>query len=277
MVECARDFMILVDIITFLLGCAILGVAIYVVISYSYFQVLVSINTVYISMGVGAALMLVACLGCVARQRGHKGLLCLYLFIVTGALAAQIASVVLVSEYAGVIKDQGILVSGGITTSVDKELNNAILSTYVSCCLGCSAIAQTNCNNQQEYFNNSIGFCSVSGVTVCSAVPTCSGTDPNQEGCFISPGTLIPPVSPDKGICTTFQTLNFNGSIPIVGPQVSGSCGGGSPQAYIKSFVTYFNTVFYWFIVGFGILCGIQALNLLAAIYLLSCTNDHTK
>lgn len=281
MVECARDFMILVDIITFLLGAAILGVAIYVLVSYSYFSILVSINTVYISLAVGGALMLVACLGCVASQRGHKGLLCLYLLIVAACLAAQIASVVLVSQYGGEISSQGSSVSGGLTQATSQELNNAILSTYVACCLGCSSTGQTNCNNQQTYFNITLANCQATGgpsppPTICASVATCTTGDATQQACFVSP-TKIPPVSPDQGICNTFATLHYNGTIPIVGSASTGACGGGSPQAYINSFVVYFNSIFYWFTVGFGILCGIQALNLLAAIYILSCTSDRAK
>jgi hypothetical protein len=274
MVECARDFMILVDIITFLLGCAVLGVAIYVLVTYSYFSALVSVNTVYISLGVGGALMFVACLGCLASQRGHKGLLCCYLFIVTAALAAQIASVVLVSRFAGQINDQSVLVSGGIAAAADQTLNNAILSTYVACCIGCPT--SQGCNNQQEYFNTTNPFCANNNTLICSPVEACAG--PNSDGCFVNnAGGKVPPVSIDKGVCDTFKGLRNGTNVPIVGSASSGSCGGGSPEAYINSVVGYFNGVFYWFIVGFGILCGIQALNLMAAIFLLCCTQDRPK
>jgi len=273
MVECARDFMILVDIITFLLGCAVLGVAIYVLVTYSYFSSLVSINTVYISLAVGGALMLVACLGCVASQRGHKGLLCIYLFIVTACLAAQIASVILVSRFAGQIDNQSVLISGGIATAADQTLNNAILSTYVACCIGCPP--EQGCNNQQEYFNATNPFCAVNNTVLCQPVKPCAGA--NDDGCFINANGVVPPVSIDKGICDTFKTLKNGTNVALVGPMTLGSCGGGFPDAYINATVAYFNSIFYWFIVGFGILCGIQALNLMAAIFLLCCTNDRRK
>src|SRR5690349_19555907 len=117
MVELARDFMIFVDIITFLLGCAILGLAIYAVIGYSYMSVLVTLNTVYISMAVGAVLILISCFGCVASQRGHKTMLCIYLFFVTAALAAQIAATILVARFAGQLGAQGDMISGSITSA----------------------------------------------------------------------------------------------------------------------------------------------------------------
>lgn len=275
MVECARSIMIFVDIITFLLGITILALSIYVVVAYSFFSPIVSLNTVYISMGVGGVLMLVACLGCVASQRGHKGLLCCYLFIVTAALAAQIASVVLVSRYAGQLNSQGPALSGQITDEFDRTLNNAILSTYVSCCVGCPA--EQNCTNAQTYFNVTLTpFCTVNSTRVCDPVPTC-GIDPNQQACFKTPGAAIPPVSIDKGLCDTFQKFTNGSGVAIVGPQPTGACGGGSPAGYMASMVAYFNGVFYWFIVGFGILCGIQALNLLAAIFVLCCTTDRPK
>lgn len=277
MVECARDFMLLVDFITFLLGCAILAVSIYAVVAYNYFQNLITFNTIYISMAVGGVLILVACFGCVASRRGHKGMLCIYLFVVTAALAAQIAATVLIANFAGALGNQSALISSSLTNQADILLNNAVYSSYTACCTGCPS-AQ-NCTNIQPYYNQTLGNCFNSNTStfICGLVPTCSDSDPNQQACFKNPGTSIPPVSIDQGICTTFQSLKNGTNVPLVGSALTGSCGGGSPLQYMHDFVAYFNSVFYYFIIAFGVLCGIQALNLLAACFILFCTNDRSK
>ena len=280
MVECARDFMLFIDIITFLLGIAILGVSIYAVIEYSYFSSVLSFNTIYISMAVGGVLMLVACLGCVASRHGHKCLLCLYLVIVTLALAAQIAATILIADFAGALGSQSSLISSSITTSADQVLNNAILSTYVACCEGCPAIQ--GCNNGQTYFNDSLPFCTVGnvagGAEICGPVPICNSSNPDAtDGCFQGNPTLIPPVSPDKAICVTFQQFTNASNVPLVGNASTGSCGGGSPNQYIVNFVSSFHSPVYYLILAFGILCALQGLNLLAAMYVLACTRDYVK
>ena len=274
MVELARGFMVFVDVITFLLGIAILGLTIYVVVDYSSFGTLVSFDTIYISIAVGVALIIVSIIGCIASQKGYKHLLCCYLFIVTAALAAQIAGTVLISRYAGQIDKQNKFLSGSITDAADRELNNAILSTYVACCIGCPA--EQACTNIRPYYNLTLGNCFANNNTVCDPVPTC-GVDPNQDGCFINPGTSIPPVNIDEALCNTFKTFKNGTDIALVGPATTGSCGGGDPNTYLNDVVDYFNSGFYWFIVGFGILCGIQALNLIAALFVLCCIDDRAR
>lgn len=274
MVELARGCMVCVDIITFCLGCAILGVAIYAIAGYGYFSIVLNLNTIYISMAIGAVLILVSCLGCIASQKGHKGLLCCYLCIVTAALAAQIAATVLIARFAGQISFQGGAVSGAITAEVDRTLNNAILSTYVGCCIGCPP--SQNCTNQLTFFNQTLPECSLNNVLICEPVQNCIG-DPDQDACFINSNGVIPTIQPDQGLCNTFKSLKNSTGTPIVGNANEGGCGGGSPERYLNSFVDYFNGIFYWFIVAFGILCGIQALNLMAAIFLLLCVDDTRK
>jgi hypothetical protein len=273
MVECARDFMLLVDFITLLLGLAIIGVSIYVLVAYASFGALVTMNTVYISLAVGVLLTFVACFGCVASRKGHKTLLCIYLCFITIALAGQIAATVLIANYAGQISLQSTIVTGSITSETDRLLNNAILSTYTSCCTGCPQ--PEGCNNAQPYFNKTQLECASNGVLICQMVPICTPNNVNDDGCYLNPGSLYPPVSIDQGLCDLFKTFTNSQGVPLVGSAPSGACGGGSPTQYTTDFVVYFNSIFYYFIIGFGVLCGLQGLNLLAAIFLLCCVKDN--
>jgi len=264
--------MLIVDVITFLLGATILGLALYVMIDYAALGSVVSFSTVYISMAVGGVLILTACLGCLASRRGHKCLLGVYLIIITAALAAQIAATILISNFAGRLGGQDDLISSSITDEADRLMNNAIYSTYTTCCTGC--VPNQNCTNILPYYNKTNGNCLDANTTfICQLVPNCANS--TQDACFLNPDT-IPPVAVDGGVCDLFESVK-NNNVPLVGPAITGSCGGGSPNQYMADFVTYFNSVFYYFVIAFAVLCAIQFLNLMAAVFILCCSTEPPK
>ena len=238
-----------------------------VVIAYNYFSAFTALNTVYITMGVGGVLFLIGLLGCFASfqtKRRHYGFLWIYTFFVLLAFAAQIASTVLVAEYAGYIQTQNSVISSGLTNSIDISLNDAILSSYTACCIGCPSGMSPRCTDPQPFYNKSLDFCISGNVSVCAPVQICPSNNPNVAGCFVETSNY-PPIQIDPGICTIFESLT-NGSVPIVGSAITGACGGGNPVTYQHSVSAYFSSKVVYVIIGFSVLAALQGINLFLSV-----------
>lgn len=246
-----------------------LGFAAYARVHFGYFEQIINLNTIYITVVVGVALIFVAALGCFASQKGHKCLLFVYLVIVFSALIAQIASAILVGQYLGKIND--VPNTGYITDVFSIQVNNGILSTFTACCTGCpdSPVDTTVCQvgMTAPYYSRPLANCnSTLGQPACKYVRKCDVGYSNSS-CFAGTVTQVPPLNPDGAFCATFAAFSVNNRT-IVGPYSTGSCGGGSPSAYMSTVVSYINSQYRYIIIAFSVLCGLQALNFLASFYL---------
>lgn len=274
--SCALGFMKFIDVVTLLLGAALFGVSIYFAVTYNSFATLVPFSTLYISLGVGAGLLLVGCFGCAATHSakfGHKKILCCYLFFVILLCVLQVVSTVLISNFLGVINLTEQTTSSQITDAENLFLSNAILSVYTACCTGCPENANPPCNNALPFFSN-VTAAPCQNFT-CSAVPNCQSSSPDD--CYVSDidgepvNTLYPPVAIEEPICDFFATVAKNDDKFIVGAASQKMCGEGNPGKFMDSMLAFFGRYTAGILAGLGVLAGLQALNVLAAAYVLVC------
>lgn len=200
-------------------------------------------------------------------KRGLKTFIGCYIILIMACLCANIASFVLFNDLGGLIITQDTLVSGSLLKPQDIQLNNALLSTYTACCTGCSSSSQ-ECNNAQPFFNHTLPNCRASGngtEEICSPVEICNG-NPEQVGCFIHANELYPPVEIEYEICDAFTKLDRGDGVRLVSPAIRGGCGGGDAATYADDVLFFFASQLHYLYIALGVLCGFQALNLIAAL-----------
>jgi len=276
MVECARDFMIFIDVITFLLGLAVIAAGVYVIITLQ--DAAFPVTDIYIEIGIGLALIFISFLGCFATRRGNSIALVFYLIIVIGALAAQIAAAILTANFLGAVK--GITVPTTIISNTfNHVLVDSMLSVYTNCCSGCpnSTALPDHCNNiPSDLLDKSTSFCNITANVICANVPQCinvfNPSDANVTGCFFDVKNY-PPYQYVPQVCEVFKRLS-NGSIPIVGPADLGSCGAGSPVVFENQIVAFANQNGKYFIIAFSILAALQAINIIVGLTILCCSSN---
>lgn len=241
------------------------------VVSYSFLLVLVPVDTLYISVGVGFILLFVGCFGCYAAgdsRRGKRNALFCSISLVAVCLVLQIVSTVYFQQAVDLVIRQKSVVSGALTDEKQIYYDNAVLSSFTACCDGCHA-PSNNCTNAAAYYRNAANpFC---GNGTCTSVQFCASA--SQDGCFSGTDQqLYPPVQIDQNLCRFFEhALVMNqsrGGGPIVGYAASGSCGGGSPNQYSWDVLEYLAWYYAWALTGLTVLCVVQAGSLLAGLCL---------
>jgi hypothetical protein len=236
----------------------------------------VSLTSVYIAIAAGVLMMLVSLLGCAAgRKNQNKVLVFIYLVLVCGVLALEIAAAVLAAQYAGLVNVTSSSLASSLEADANIEINNSILSLYTSCCSGCPAGA--GCNNTLPNFGNTTGIGCTNVTVTCELVPVCSGSV--NDTCYqFLPGSVvdIPPFAFDNTFCSFFENLHLNGT-SLVGPADSGSCGRGNPQVFEANVFAYLKANMVYIIIGFAVIAGIQGLVVISIISILCFGNRDEK
>ena len=269
---CAGLVLVWVDLLQLLLGLAIIGFALYVIIQGALNGAInIVATTAYIMLGVGAGLVVVSCLGCMISRRGESfSLRFVYFAIALGALGASIAATVLIANYVGVLSLQGTTAASGITGAFNTGLNDFLLSSYVFCCTGCPSLGPLGvCNTAVPAQYQSVQpNCEVAGIPDCSPASHCSSS--SSTGCFIS--TVVPAYQIDSSLCSLFGAASYNGHA-VVGPANSGSCGGGAPSAYMSELGKFLSQNFLYIEYAAIAFTCLQGVGVIASLVLV-CSND---
>lgn len=263
------------NFVTLVLGAAMVGCGSYVAASFSNgWESLVSINAVYAGIAAGAILIIVSVIGCCAAKRDQsKCLVFVYAVLIVAALAIQIAAAVVVFEYSNSLAGSDTWVSGNLTDSNQRTINNGLLSSFTACCSGCPSGGV--CNNAQPFFNETLANCQ-SGTITCSQVPICATT--SSADCFVYPAStpanelLNPSTYIDAGMCTILSGLTQNGT-KLVGHVDVGSCGGGDAGQYVNNVTEYFSSSFQWLAIAFAVLAGIEFIIILCTLVIMCCSS----
>jgi hypothetical protein len=224
---------------------------------------LVPMTTIWISLGVGIGLVLSALIGfwgIMDSRRGVRKLLRCNIMLICICLAAQLASVVLFAQTSNLLVQQQRVNSTSIVDVNQIAFNNAILSSYTVCCVGC-----INCNNVQPFANATTPYCLPPNS--CSSVLGCANaTTTTANGCYVgNTQGLNTPVLIDKGVCTYFQTTKMLNTF-IVSATSSSGCGQGSPGTYLFTVLQYLFGVYNEAFIGLLVLAILQGGNLVVSI-----------
>jgi len=255
----SHTILVFFNVLAFLIGAAMFAIAVYFYASPQYsflFQASVNVRIIWIAGGAGIALAFISFLGCVVSYKEHKGILCLYTFLVVCILAAQIAGAYFIGIYMGILTTGA---SSSTTVVVESDLNaginNAILSVYYACCVGCSSVT---CNPTTTAGTN---LTATTYTSVNCPGNNCAGVNQycfqnnNLSPCWdnstdvptVISGVSLPIPYFDLGatateVCKFFSTeaaLNSTTTVELVGVFSTGSCGGGVPQKFLEEFYTY--------------------------------------
>ncbi|KAH9253201.1 hypothetical protein BASA81_008883 [Batrachochytrium salamandrivorans] len=252
--SCAYSLVLWLSLVQALLGLAIIAVALY---------------TLFISIGVGCGLLLVSlvsCCGSADSRRGNRKCLFVAFALSFTCVVIQIVSVVLFHGVALQAIAQTDLVSGSLVHPTQVYYNNAMLSTYVACCTGC-----TNDPMCTKPVPNSNNNCLLSnGTFICEYTKLCVTNDLTDNGCVVGPVVDFPPVEIGKPVCDLLGSLELHTNIPLVSHAYTvGGCGQGHPEQFVTNVFDYFGTQYNSALIALGVMCALQAMNTLAQLVMI--------
>lgn len=233
-------------------------------VAYSAFLVLVPIDTLFISIGVGCGLLLVSLMSCCGSADSRRGnVKCLYVAFVLSlvCVVVQIASIAMFNGVVSQAIAQTGLASGALTNPTQVYYNNAALSTYVACCTGCDSgctrpVPSTGANCVMG-----------NGTFVCERARLCAPGNATDNGCVVGPVVNFPPVEIGKPVCDLLASLDWHPEVPLVSHALTvGGCGQGQPQAFVANVLDYFGAQYNSALIALGVLCALQAVNTLAQL-----------
>ena len=277
------------NVLTFLLGCALLAFSIYVCafdrarararrhaavltrarsagINYAPWAAFVSMNAVYIGVAAGSSLMVVACIGISAANRKSFTMLLVYAAICVAVLALTSAAAILSMSIAQTLNAASGTspVPSSVVDTTLRNMYDEILSAYIVCCEGCVPAQACSNTNVPQTANGTV-YCPVGD---CAAVSVCPSSA-NANSCFSSSTTVIPPQAPDVTVCMFFTQISGSADgARIVGAVVTGACGAGSPDTFVTDMTNYFAPKLTYAAIGFCVVAGIQLFNLCTLVFL---------
>lgn len=235
-------------------------------------------DTLYISLAVGCGLLIVSLLSCCASSDSRRGkrrnLICAFVFTLI-CFVAQIASIVLFNQVSSVALVQADLVSGTLQNPSQVYYNNAMLSTYVACCTGCSNDCTSPPPSAGSFFSDVNCLAPNTQNFSCTRTEYC--TAPTQDGCFVNTTAVVqafPPIKIDKPVCDLLLALHYRPGVPLVGNVnvTQGGCGAGVPQRFTSDVLNYFGEHYHLALIALGVMCALQGVNLIAQVVMLQTT-----
>ncbi|KAH9258182.1 hypothetical protein BASA81_003766 [Batrachochytrium salamandrivorans] len=210
--------------------------------------------------------MCLSLFGCCASKQARRDSKCfifIYILLLVGCICLQVAALVLASKTDGLVATQQPLVSGTLVSQTQIDFNNALMSTFVACCYGCTSLGE--CNNALPYFDKLLDQCWLGGV-IPACLPVVPCLTATQNGCFKDGQGKFPTHQIDQGVCTELAKIEFEGS-QLVGSSPSGGCGAGSPEGFASDVTLAFAGLLYYVQIAMGVLLGLQVFNLFVALY----------
>jgi hypothetical protein len=286
-----------IDVLTLLVGFAVLGISIWAWIEFSTFEIFMSLRTIGIGIGIGIGLILTSLLGISGSTRGNKIILGFYFIVLIACFSLQVVGCSEIVHHHNLIVEQNSYKSADSTVPEQVDLNNAILSVYTSCCTGCPVGAQCNqitpniaqllpnclTLNPNYNVNNNAGDSSTNNqeqyYRTCSFAVPCSTL--SEDGCYTTTSTTtksivnIPTFHVNTRLCETLATTNYGGSylvstsIPTDGSK--GGCGGGHPSIFLHDMIGYLSTQYLKFMIVFIVFALLQVCNMLCVLYVEFC------
>lgn len=267
-----QDFLIMFNLVAMLMGIIVFAFSLYVKGNFTDgWSSVVSMQAVWVGVFGGLIMCGVSCLGCYAARKNKKSYLCWYLLAVLILMAFQIASTVVMFNYASAFQTLGQGFSGAISDPYAQSINNGILSTFMRCCSGCPPPPACNNPNVNSFWPGIQPYCN--GTTSCAVPQICASNV--DDNCFVyGPGqSLIRPThTVDITLCSVLSGLQAGG-YPIVGYADQGGCARGNPQVFKQSIATYVGPKLYFVGVIFAVITVIQSTVLFVGSYVLFCVS----
>jgi hypothetical protein len=245
-------FLVFLNFITAILSLVVIGGGAYILSTFSEWTSLFGSGSVWIAIAGGV----------VAFLKENRCYLSIYGLVILAVLAATGAGLYFYNDGVGNLDDATS--KPLVTSSIQIEFNDRLLSTYTYCCAGC---ASPTCDPVIP-----VGECDN-----CDEVEYCTDALTNDGACYsaVEGEPKKPANSISESVCTALEKLKVNGA-PIVGNNTlnAGSCGGGKPRQFTRAVYDWIDsntTLIYSGSIGFAVL---MAITLIATVYVACCGSD---
>lgn len=251
-VSFGRNFIIVVNVLTALVGLFLVGGGVYVYVNIgSQFADIVSPTTVIGVVIAGFIVVLISLLGIYGAITHAKWALWVYMAVMVLMIIGQIAAVVITLNFIGVLESTPSTVASAFDAT-QTQINNFLLRSYVTCCVNDPAYC-SSLTSDPNYCQN-VFFCEQVSNTTCidDDITSSRTTDPS--------------------VCTALESIIYEDD-PLVGDASTTSCGGGDPGQFLQNVTDFLSDNI--LIAGYALLgLGIVELLIIAFIIFLLMTKQ---
>lgn len=272
-------FMVGVNVLLNIFGLVLIGGASYVLYEFADFEDLVPRGTVITILMAGLFIFVLTFLGCYGVWANKHLFICLYIVLLTCAVAVQFVGAYYFLVFFGNASSAESRTGSALEAEASDYFQNYMLSTYTDCCTGC--IENLNCDRgnfiEPSKDENGTFFCNQTDPInpQCEWALECDDNQANSS-CYITPDGL-PPFDILSAVCLFLEVADTgNQTETVVGPPENGwSCGAGKPGTYVENFITWINARYYWISAITWTAIVVQMLCLLGAIYVYFCYGEN--